>query len=193
MIRRPPRSTLFPYTTLFRSRCRRGGSGGRSNHHAGRGPRRGPSRPRYLCGSVFRRHHRPATPRRPSPVDVPALIARQLKALPDKPGVYLWKNAAGAILYVGKAKTLRSRVPSYFGPDAESTPERSALVRQIADLETIIVPNEAQALLLENNLIKEHKPRFNIRLTDDKSYPRVAATVTEPFPLVLVVRRGNIP
>src|SRR5207248_626418 len=77
--------------------------------------------------------------------------------------------------------------------DAESTPERSALVRQIADLETIIVPNEAQALLLENNLIKEHKPRFNIRLTDDKSYPRVAVTVTEPFPRVLVVRRVNIP
>ncbi|HYU00531.1 MAG TPA: excinuclease ABC subunit UvrC [Gemmatimonadales bacterium] len=126
-------------------------------------------------------------------MDVPALIARQLKALPDKPGVYLWKNAAGEILYVGKAKTLRSRVPSYFGPDAESTPERSALVRQIADLETIIVPNEAQALLLENNLIKEHKPRFNIRLTDDKSYPRVAVTVTEPFPRVLVVRRVNIP
>jgi len=126
-------------------------------------------------------------------VDVPALIARQLKALPDKPGVYLWKNAAGEIVYVGKAKSLRARVPSYFGPEGDSTPERAALVRQIAELETIIAPNEAQALLLENNLIKEHKPRFNIRLTDDKSYPRVAVTVTEPFPRVLVVRRVNIP
>jgi len=84
-------------------------------------------------------------------VDVPALIARQLKALPDTPGVYLWKNAAGEIVYVGKAKSLRARVPSYFGPEGDSTPERAALVRQIAELETIIAPTEAQALLLENN------------------------------------------
>ena len=125
-------------------------------------------------------------------MEVRDLITRKLQALPDKPGVYLWRSAAGEILYVGKAKSLRSRVPSYFGPEAESTPERSALVRQIADLETIIVPNEAQALLLENNLIKEHKPRFNIRLTDDKSYPRIAVTLGEPFPRVLVVRRVNI-
>ena len=99
------------------------------------------------------------------------LIARKLEALPDKPGVYLWKNAAGEILYVGKANNLRSRVSSYLGPDAGATPERAALVRQIADVETIVVPSEPQALLLENNLIKEHRPRFNIRLTDDKSYP----------------------
>lgn len=126
-------------------------------------------------------------------MEVRELIDRKLQALPDKPGVYLWKSAAGEILYVGKAKSLRSRVPSYFGPEAESTPERAALVRQLADLETIIVPSEAQALLLENNLIKEHKPRFNIRLTDDKSYPRIAVTLAEPFPRVLVVRRVNIP
>ena len=126
-------------------------------------------------------------------MDLPALIARQLKALPDKPGVYLWKSARGEILYVGKAKSLRARVPSYFGPDGGDTPERAALVDQIADLETIIVPNEAQALLLENNLIKEHRPRFNIRLTDDKSYPRIAVTLAEPFPRVLVVRRVTIP
>ncbi|HYT03872.1 MAG TPA: excinuclease ABC subunit UvrC [Gemmatimonadales bacterium] len=124
---------------------------------------------------------------------IPDGLARKLAALPDKPGVYLWKNAGGEILYVGKAKSLRARVPSYFGPDAGSTPERAALAGQIADLETIIVPNEAQALLLENNLIKEHKPRFNIRLTDDKSYPRIAVTLTEPFPRVLVVRRVNLP
>ncbi|HYR31545.1 MAG TPA: excinuclease ABC subunit UvrC [Gemmatimonadales bacterium] len=126
-------------------------------------------------------------------MDVPALIARQLKALPDKPGVYLWKDAAGEILYVGKAKSLRSRVPNYFGPEAESTPERAALVRQIADLETIVVATEAQALLLENNLIKEHQPRFNIRLRDDKSYPRIAVTLAEPFPRVLVTRRVALP
>jgi excinuclease ABC subunit C len=120
-------------------------------------------------------------------------LARQLDALPDKPGVYLWKSAAGEILYVGKAKNLRARVPSYVGPDGGDTPERAALVGQIADLETIIVPSEAQALLLENNLIKEHKPRFNIRLTDDKSYPRIAVTLGEPFPRVLVVRRVTLP
>ena len=124
---------------------------------------------------------------------IPDRLSRQLAALPDKPGVYLWKNAGGEILYVGKAKSLRSRVPSYFGPDAQGTPERAALIGQIADLETIIVANEAQALLLENNLIKEHKPRFNIRLTDDKSYPRIAVTLAEPFPRVLVVRRVNLP
>ncbi len=124
---------------------------------------------------------------------IPDHLARTLAALPDQPGVYLWKNAAGDILYVGKAKSLRARVPSYFGPDAQDTPERAALVSQIAELETIVVPNEAQALLLENNLIKEHKPRFNIRLTDDKSYPRIAVTLAEPFPRVLVTRRVTIP
>jgi excinuclease ABC subunit C len=80
-------------------------------------------------------------------------------------------------------------VPQYFAPDHQETPERSALAAQITDLETILVPNEAQALLLENNLIKEHQPRFNIRLRDDKSYPRIAVTLGEPFPRVLVVRR----
>ncbi len=98
-------------------------------------------------------------------------LARQLGALPDQPGVYLWKDAAGEILYVGK---------------------REALARQIADLETIVVPSEAQALLLENNLIKEHQPRFNIRLRDDKSYPQIAVTLGEAFPRVLVVRRVTI-
>ncbi|MGH7567643.1 MAG: excinuclease ABC subunit UvrC [Gemmatimonadales bacterium] len=125
-------------------------------------------------------------------MEAPAPITRKLETLPDRAGVYLWKNAAGEILYVGKAKSLRSRVPSYFGPDAEASAERAALARQIADLETIVVPSEAQALLLENNLIKVHQPRFNIRLRDDKSYPRIAVTLTEPFPRVLVVRRVNI-
>jgi excinuclease ABC subunit C len=126
-------------------------------------------------------------------VEARDLISRKLDALPEQPGVYLWKNAKGEILYVGKAKSLRARVSSYLGPDAGSTPEHAALVRQIADLETIVVPNEAQALLLENTLIKEHRPRFNIRLTDDKSYPRIAVTIAEPFPRVLVVRRVAIP
>jgi excinuclease ABC subunit C len=119
-------------------------------------------------------------------------LARQLTSLPPRPGVYLWKDAGGEILYVGKASNLRSRVPSYFADD-QISPEREALARLIADLETIVVPNEAQALLLENTLIKEHQPRFNIRLRDDKSYPRIAVTLGEPFPRVLVVRRVTLP
>jgi len=123
---------------------------------------------------------------------IPDPLARQLAALPDRPGVYLWKDAGGEILYVGKAKSLRQRVPSYFSADDQTTPEREVLARQIADLETIVVPTEAQALLLENNLIKEHQPRFNIRLRDDKSYPQIAVTLGESFPRVLVVRRVAI-
>src|SRR5947209_3146811 len=123
---------------------------------------------------------------------IPDRLARQLETLPDQAGVYLWKNAAGEVLHVGKAKSLRQRVPSYFGPDYTDSAYHAALVRQISDLETIIVPNEDQALLLENNLIKEHKPRFNVRLTDDKSYPQIAVTLGEPFPRVLVVRRVSI-
>ncbi len=120
------------------------------------------------------------------------LIARKLDTLPDRPGVYLWKNAGGDVLYVGKAKSLRARVSSYVSPDAERSPEQAALLQQIADVETIVVPTEAEALLLENNLIKEYKPRFNIRLTDDKSYPRIAVTLREPFPRVLVTRRLDL-
>ena len=119
-------------------------------------------------------------------------LARQLAALPARPGVYMWKDAEGAILYVGKAANLRSRVPAYFAEEQGST-EREFLREQIADIETIIVPNEAQALLLENTLIKENQPKFNIRLRDDKSYPQIAVTLAEPFPRVLVVRRVAIP
>jgi excinuclease ABC subunit C len=119
-------------------------------------------------------------------------LARQLAALPARPGVYIWKDAGGAILYVGKAANLRSRVPAYFADEQGST-EREFLRDQIADLETIIVPSEAQALLLENTLIKENQPKFNIRLRDDKSYPQIAVTLGEPFPRVLVVRRVTIP
>ena len=104
----------------------------------------------------------------------------------------MWKDAAGEIVYVGKAANLRTRVPNYFAEEQGSV-EREALREQIADLETIIVPNEAQALLLENTLIKEHQPKFNIRLRDDKSYPQIAVTLAEPFPRVLVVRRVTIP
>jgi len=120
-------------------------------------------------------------------------LGRKLATLPDGPGVYLWKDESGAVIYVGKAKRLRSRVRSYFLDDHADSPKSQLLVRHIADVETIVVPDEAQSLLLENNLIKEYQPRFNVRLKDDKSYPSIAVTVREPFPRVLVTRRPDIP
>jgi excinuclease ABC subunit C len=123
----------------------------------------------------------------------PKGIATVLESLPDAPGVYLWKDAVGKVLYVGKAKRLRQRVRSYFTSDHAESPKNRMLVRLIRDLETIVVRSEPEALLLENNLIKEHKPRFNIQFRDDKSYPYVAVTVGEPFPRVLVLRRLDVP
>ncbi len=120
---------------------------------------------------------------------MPPAIAMKLPHLPDGPGVYLWKAIDGTVLYVGKAKRLRSRVRSYWSQDHETSPKTRGLVRKIHDLETIVVPSEAHALILEATLIKEHHPRFNIALRDDKSYPYIKVTVQEPFPRVLVTRR----
>jgi excinuclease ABC subunit C len=120
---------------------------------------------------------------------VPDAVATKLLHLPDGPGVYLWKGRDGTTLYVGKAKRLRSRVRSYFGNDQLDNPKTRHLVGLIADLETIVVPSEAHALILEANLIKEYRPRFNIALRDDKSYPYIKVTVQEPFPRVFVTRR----
>jgi len=120
---------------------------------------------------------------------VPDAVAARLPHLPDSPGVYLWKDGEGAVLYVGKAKRLRSRVRSYFGSDHVESLKTRHLVRQIADLETIVVPTEAHALILEANLIKEYKPKFNIALRDDKSYPYIKVTLQEPYPRVFVTRR----
>jgi excinuclease ABC subunit C len=120
-------------------------------------------------------------------------LARKLETLPDGPGVYLWKDAQGEVLYVGKAKRLRSRVRSYFADDFPLSPKHRLLQRLIADVDTIVVRSEPESLLLENNLIKEYRPRFNVRLKDDKSYPSIAVTVAEPFPRVLVTRRRDIP
>ena len=123
---------------------------------------------------------------------LPDQLQRKLDTLPEGPGVYLWKDAAGDVLYVGKAKRLRNRVRSYFATDFPTSPRNQLLQRLIADVETIVVPSEAQSLILENNLIKEYRPRFNVRLKDDKSYPSIAVTLNEPFPRVLVTRRRNI-
>ncbi len=120
-------------------------------------------------------------------------LERKLAALPDGPGVYLWKDSRGTVLYVGKAKNLRQRVRSYLAADAQDSPKHRLLLKLVADVETIVVPSEPGALLLENNLIKEHQPRFNIQFRDDKSYPSIAVTLSEPFPRVLVVRREHLP
>jgi excinuclease ABC subunit C len=120
---------------------------------------------------------------------VPDAVAAKLPHLPDGPGVYLWKGRDGTTLYVGKAKRLRSRVRSYFGNDQLESLKTRHLVGLIADLDTIVVPSEAHALILEANLIKEYRPRFNIALRDDKSYPYIKVTLQEPFPRVYVTRR----
>jgi excinuclease ABC subunit C len=124
---------------------------------------------------------------------LPEALQRKLDTLPDGPGVYLWRDAQGEVLYVGKAKRLKSRVRSYFATDFADSARNRVLQRLIADVETIVVASEAQSLILENNLIKEYRPRFNVRLKDDKSYPSIAVTLNEPFPRVLVTRRRNIP
>jgi excinuclease ABC subunit C len=119
-------------------------------------------------------------------------LRRKLDTLPDGPGVYLWKDADGRVLYVGKAKRLGSRVRSYVGNEFLESPKNRLLMRLAADVDTIVVPSEAQSLLLENNLIKEYRPRFNVRLKDDKSYPSIAVTLGEAFPRVIVTRRRDI-
>jgi len=120
---------------------------------------------------------------------MPSSVAAKLPHLPDGPGVYLWKDETGLVLYVGKAKRLRSRVRSYWAQDHESSPKTRGLLRKVRDLETIVVPTEAHALILEATLIKEYRPRFNIALRDDKSYPYIKVTIQEPFPRVIVTRR----
>src|SRR5690242_14840550 len=109
--------------------------------------------------------------------------------LPETAGVYLFKDAAGAVLYVGKARSLRSRVRSYFLESRWIDAKTGSLVREIADLETIVVENEHEALALENNLIKQYHPRFNILLRDDKTYPYIKFTAAEKYPRVYFTRR----
>ncbi|MFL5561205.1 MAG: excinuclease ABC subunit UvrC [Gemmatimonadaceae bacterium] len=116
-------------------------------------------------------------------------IAARVPSLPESPGVYLWKDAEGVVLYVGKAKRLRSRVRSYVNGDHLESPKTRLLMHNAVDVETIVVPTEAHALVLEATLIKEYHPRFNIALRDDKSYPYIKVTLQEPFPRVYVTRR----
>ncbi len=115
-------------------------------------------------------------------------IAEKLKSLPTDAGIYIHKNAVGKIVYIGKAKNLRSRVRSYFHSSRNHDPKTRQLVKIIADFEFIVVDSEIEALVLESNLIKKFKPKFNVFLKDDKQYPHLKLT-NEPFPKVVVTRK----
>src|SRR5580765_1107186 len=115
-------------------------------------------------------------------------LAEKLKQVPKSPGIYLHKNAAGKIIYVGKAKNLRNRVRQYFQSSRNMDPKTKRMVKLIDDLEFIVVDSEVEALVLEANLIKKHKPRFNIILKDDKQYPHLKLT-NEPYPKVVITRK----
>src|SRR6202789_1787837 len=113
----------------------------------------------------------------------------KIRTLPTQPGVYLYKNAEGEVIYVGKAKNLRSRVRSYLLDASQANAKTGSLMREAVDLDYILVANENEALALENNLIKQRHPRFNILLLDDKTYPYVKLTLGDRFPKVFVTRR----
>ncbi|HTU51738.1 MAG TPA: excinuclease ABC subunit UvrC [Acidobacteriaceae bacterium] len=116
-------------------------------------------------------------------------LHEKIRTLPAGPGVYLFHDVDGKVIYVGKAKNLRSRVRSYFLEAAQANAKTGSLMREAVDLEYILVANEHEALALENNLIKQRKPRFNVLLRDDKTYPYVKLTLGDRYPKVLVTRR----
>lgn len=116
-------------------------------------------------------------------------VRKKVQNLPGQPGVYLWKDEKGKIIYVGKAVNLRNRVTSYIRHDVNRSPKVAAMISHAADLETIVVATEMEALILENNLIKKHHPRYNIMLRDDKTYPYIKVTVQEDYPRIFMTRR----
>ena len=116
-------------------------------------------------------------------------LLEKIRTLPTGPGVYLYRDAEGNVIYVGKAKNLRARVRSYFLESSQANAKTGTLMREAVDLDYILVDNEHEALALENNLIKQRKPRFNVLLRDDKTYPYIKLTLADRFPKVLVTRR----
>ena len=120
---------------------------------------------------------------------MPEALARKAEALPAQPGVYIFRDEAGRPIYVGKAKSLRHRVRSYFQESRPPDAKRDRMLEAACDIETILVDNEREAIALENNLIKQLKPRYNVLLRDDKSYPHIKLTLGERFPRVYVTRR----
>ncbi len=116
-------------------------------------------------------------------------LLAKIRSIPPKPGCYLYKNAEGVVIYVGKAKNLRSRVRSYFLEASQANAKTGSLMREAVDVDYITVDNEREALALENNLIKQRKPRFNILLRDDKTYPYIKLTTGDRYPKVFVTRK----
>lgn len=116
-------------------------------------------------------------------------LKQKIETLPKSPGVYLMTGKKGEILYVGKAKVLSSRVRSYFHSGREQSPKIRSMVSQVADIETMVTGSELEALILENNLIKKHRPRYNVILRDDKNYPLLRLSVEDDFPRLEIVRR----
>src|SRR5919107_2232664 len=143
------------------------------------------SAPRARCATLCAN----SQPRRANQRVMPLTLEEKLKNLPTAPGVYLHKDAGGKIIYVGKAKNLRNRVRSYFQSGRGHDRKTRELVRRINDLEFIVTDTEVEALVLESNLIKQHKPRYNVLLKDDKQYPHLKLTVAEAFPRVMITRR----
>ena len=121
---------------------------------------------------------------------IPPLVQQKLAALPDKPGCYMMRDRKGTIIYVGKAISLRKRVTSYFRDSTlrKAPPKLRSLVNSIADLETVTVKGDAEALLTESNLIKTYRPRYNILMRDDKQYASLRADPNEPFPRITTCR-----
>ncbi len=120
-------------------------------------------------------------------------LKQKLEDLPGKPGVYLMKDTRGKIIYIGKAKSLRNRVRTYFSSVDESNPKAAALKRKIADFELMVTDNEIEALILEANLVKKHRPRYNVNLKDDKRFPYLKLTQDDDFPRLIVTRRNDRP
>ena len=116
-------------------------------------------------------------------------VEAELKKLPGKPGVYIMHDAKDAIIYVGKAVSLKNRVRSYFRASTKKTAKIQKMVSLIARFEYIVTDSELEALVLENNLIKEHSPKYNTMLKDDKTYPYIKVTVAEAFPRILFSRQ----
>ncbi len=124
---------------------------------------------------------------------VPSPVENQLKSLPAKPGVYLFRDAEGRVLYVGKAKSLRPRVRSYFQKTNDGRAQIRSLPERVGDVEVIVTGSEVEALHLEQNLVKRHRPPFNVRLRDDKSFPYIAVTVEDEYPRVMFTRERHRP
>ena len=128
----------------------------------------------------------------PTREEAGASLREQRRSLPDQPGVYLFRDSAGRVLYVGKAKSVRKRVASHFSKaQVPSSPGHADMIAAVAHVECVVVASEAEALLAEQSFIKQYRPRFNIRLRDDKSYPYIAISLDEDFPRVYFTRERH--